>query len=307
MGYINEYSAFDFTYAVRVVLDSVIYTAVPMFVMLSGALLLGKEEPFSAFFSKRLKRVLVPFVIWSFLVYAILYIQGGGRSLLDFVYEYVVKTLTSGVYGIYWYIYLIIGLYIITPLLRKICADRNCCIYSLCFIFLFYLIQTIFPDVVLCKRFSFENFLWVGYFIAGYAILTFFKGYKWFYKTSVALLLVVVVFRIMLTLLAGSLCGEYMTVINRVLTILASILLFSALVASPVKSSKIDKLVIMVSNVSYGVYLTHFMFISVFAKLSFIKSLPLCIEPFVMVTMVLVCDVFLMYVISKTRLKRYLF
>ncbi|MBK9210985.1 MAG: acyltransferase family protein [Anaerolineales bacterium] len=39
--------------------------AVPLFFMVSGFLLLKKEEPYSVFFRKRAVKVAVPFFIWS--------------------------------------------------------------------------------------------------------------------------------------------------------------------------------------------------------------------------------------------------
>lgn len=41
--------------------------AIPLFVMVTGALLLPVEQNISAFYKKRLTRLLVPFVIWSLL------------------------------------------------------------------------------------------------------------------------------------------------------------------------------------------------------------------------------------------------
>ena len=96
-------------------LMGIIYSGVPLFVMLSGALLLGKEEPLKVFLQRRMQRVLIPFLVWSVVVYAILFWQDGGRSLTSFVCSYTVKSLTEGVYGIYWYVYMLIGLYAITP------------------------------------------------------------------------------------------------------------------------------------------------------------------------------------------------
>lgn len=60
----------------------IIFIAVPVFVMLSGALLLGKDEPLGVFFKKRLTRVMIPFLVWSVIVYALTYVQSGG-ALLD--------------------------------------------------------------------------------------------------------------------------------------------------------------------------------------------------------------------------------
>src|SRR6185369_6512634 len=40
-------------------------TSVPIFVMLSGALLLGKTESYLSFFKKRSAKVLIPWIIWT--------------------------------------------------------------------------------------------------------------------------------------------------------------------------------------------------------------------------------------------------
>lgn len=189
MGWINNINTLNIAYIIRVTLDSVIYTGVPLFVMLSGALLLGKEETISQFFSKRFKRIIIPFILWSLLVYAILYIQEGGNIFFEYINSYITKTLTSGVYGIYWYIYLIVGLYIITPFLRKICKDKNICIYTITIIYTFYVVQRIFPEVAVCNRFSCDNLLYIGYYITGYAINKYFKQYKGFKITSILLLI----------------------------------------------------------------------------------------------------------------------
>ena len=62
---------------------SLIHVGVHLFVMLSGALLLGKEEPLNLFFKKRFHRVLIPFFSWSIIVSTIHFFQNGGRNLLN--------------------------------------------------------------------------------------------------------------------------------------------------------------------------------------------------------------------------------
>ncbi len=99
---------------------NIIYCGVPLFVMLSGALLLGKEEPTIVFLKKRLSRVLIPFLLWSIVVGSILYVQEGGRSVFGCLGFLTKGILTSGVHGVYWYVYMILGLYLLTPVLRTI-------------------------------------------------------------------------------------------------------------------------------------------------------------------------------------------
>lgn len=75
---------------VKTVLDTFIYSGVPLFIMLSGSLLLTKEESLSVFFIKRIRRILLPFFLWSMLVYAILYVQKGGEKSYGMVYFFYI-------------------------------------------------------------------------------------------------------------------------------------------------------------------------------------------------------------------------
>ena len=52
-------------------LDSLVRTGVALFLGISGALLLGKQEPLRVFFKKRVRRLFLPFLFWSVVVYAL--------------------------------------------------------------------------------------------------------------------------------------------------------------------------------------------------------------------------------------------
>ena len=80
-----------------------------------------------------------------------------------FIYKYV----TSGVYGIYWYVYLILGLYLITPLLRKILSggDRSLVFYMVGLVSVIYLFVELFPNVSVTNRFACQNLLYIFYFL----------------------------------------------------------------------------------------------------------------------------------------------
>ena len=46
--------------------DSISRFCVPIFVMISGVLLLGKSEEIHVFIQKRVKRILLPLMFWTF-------------------------------------------------------------------------------------------------------------------------------------------------------------------------------------------------------------------------------------------------
>lgn len=102
--------------------DSAVRWCIPVFVMISGALLLDpkKQENLATFYTKRISRILIPIIFWSafYLTWCYLkgVVKGNKPSIID-----LSKKLLSGVpYYHMWFLYMIIGLYLFTPFFRKI-------------------------------------------------------------------------------------------------------------------------------------------------------------------------------------------
>ena len=91
--------------------------SVPVLFMISGFLLLGKQQSISAFYRKRFRKVLIPLFFWS-VVYLIW--ENGYR---DFTFVNAVKAI---VYAIItapasyhmWYLYELLPIYLFVPLIR---------------------------------------------------------------------------------------------------------------------------------------------------------------------------------------------
>lgn len=96
--------------------NSVSRVAVPCFFMLSGYLLLGRDESGLIFFKKRFCAVFVPFLAWSGIYMA--WNAYWGVPVVS-----TVQNIVNGSGASYhlWYVYSLVGLYLITPFLRKIC------------------------------------------------------------------------------------------------------------------------------------------------------------------------------------------
>ena len=95
--------------------DGVSRASVPLFVLLSGALLLTKDYPTGPFIRKRMARVAVPGLFWMciYLLYGYL----AQQNPPDFKTA-LLKIIEGPVHYHLWFIYLIIGLYFLYPLLR---------------------------------------------------------------------------------------------------------------------------------------------------------------------------------------------
>jgi len=101
-------------------IDAAVRTCVPLFVMVSGALLLdpGRSQPISTFFRRRVSKVVIPLLAWSVL-YAGWRIGYHGQTLTLVQFARMLVAGMGGPVWIHlWFLYLIVSLYLITPILR---------------------------------------------------------------------------------------------------------------------------------------------------------------------------------------------
>jgi surface polysaccharide O-acyltransferase-like enzyme len=104
------------------IFDSISRFAVPVFVMLSGALLLSKEYSIDVFLKKRLVRLLLPFLFWSLIYIAHTFFVENTELLKMGVGEIsrnIFVQMRDGSSLHMWYIYMIIGLYLFVPIIGK--------------------------------------------------------------------------------------------------------------------------------------------------------------------------------------------
>jgi surface polysaccharide O-acyltransferase-like enzyme len=144
--------------------------SVPLFVMLTGLLLLQPEkidEPLKTFFKKRWNRIAIPVVFWG----AICFVWDFTVKQQPATSNYIVQSiLKGGPQYQFWYIYMLIGLYLVTPILRPLIPHitKTLLIYlSIIWFAGMTLINTLplFGYYVSSDLFMITE--WVGYFILG--------------------------------------------------------------------------------------------------------------------------------------------
>jgi surface polysaccharide O-acyltransferase-like enzyme len=99
------------------VLDAATRWCVPMFIMISGALLLDPAKVMSvrSFYLRRLHRVGIPLVVWVSL-YLLVPALYSGRGLT--VPQAATKIASGSVYLHLYFLFILLGLYVLTPFLR---------------------------------------------------------------------------------------------------------------------------------------------------------------------------------------------
>ena len=124
---------------------------------------------------KYLFRIVLAFAVWSG-IYAVYYILSG--AFVDLNFNGIMFQYLEGPYH-FWYLYMLAGLYIMTPFLRKIANDNHLCTY---FLILFAIFNVITEYIIYIpkngdiisyavNRLGLDMILgYVGYFVLGYFI-----------------------------------------------------------------------------------------------------------------------------------------
>ncbi len=89
--------------------------SVPLFFMISGYLLLPRSEDLRTFYSKRMTRLLIPFLVWS-LIYLAWYCGGHPNTCSPDLIQRLL--FVQGTYYHLWFLYSLVSIYLALPLLR---------------------------------------------------------------------------------------------------------------------------------------------------------------------------------------------
>lgn len=158
--------------------DSLCRWAVPVFVMLSGALNLDPARDYSLkkFYTKRFSRVVIPLVVWA----SIYYWWSAYSYQMTVDWEFIKDSLYSGLlYNHLYFLFIIIGLYVLTPVIKKL--TRSLPDYVLWFFvlaFLYYTTMGTFFSHVPMNAFT--RFLpYLLFYLLGYLLRSVHFSFSW--------------------------------------------------------------------------------------------------------------------------------
>lgn len=246
--------------------DSISRYAVPVFFMISGSLLLGREFETSDFLKNRLGKILPPFLFWS-LFYSVF-----NRYILQteaFDISKIIRDIFYGSEYHLWFVYALIGVYLITPIFQKWInfSEKSDIRYFLTIwgITLFLTIPGVaiyFPKVYLSY---FAGFL--GYFVLGYYLKKHDKSPKW---VSWVLILLGVLITILGTYYFSVKNGKFYEYFYEYLclnTLMVSIGVFQLFNRMENINDKFKPIVSKLNECSFGIYLIHPLVLSIFGLL----------------------------------------
>lgn len=190
---------------------------VPLFFMVSGALLLNNNPYASAsgYLKKRIGKVIYPTMCFS-LFYILLnhsgYVKMGGESLLSSLISLPFMYCTP----VLWFMYVLIGLYLLIPILLPWAA--NATKKDLHLYLGLWLVSQFYPwiSLVIDVNTSVNGVLYyfsgyVGYFIFGYYLRRYDISLKWLLITSILLLPLPVLPKILYTDVDNTIFTSYLS------------------------------------------------------------------------------------------------
>jgi surface polysaccharide O-acyltransferase-like enzyme len=238
--------------------------SVPIFVMISGALLLNDNRSLTTrqFLKKRVSKIVIPLVAWSIIYYlAKAFNNINVYSIKEFIYQF----FTDNIVAHLWFMYTILGLYLITPLLKILV--RNATKKDVEYFLGLWIFASIIGKLMVyligfslsMELFFVTNF--VGYFVLGYYLFKYQLSKKLIGFSQIAMvigLLGTFFFTYYGTIKTGGNLDQYWYAYHSITVFMISVGIF-ILFKDILYKSKLDinSRLNWFSQSSFGIYLVH--------------------------------------------------
>ena len=298
--------------------------AVPIFVMVSGALLLNPNKDFSTrkFYKKNILRILIAFAIWSAIY--VIYDFVVRKQQLGF-WE-VLEVFFKGEYHM-WFLYMLLGLYLATPLLRMITRNQRALQY---FLILGILISFVIPGVgTMANAIALQTGCEVAKHIhtiissiTGSMSFTFISGYVVYYVLGyflhstyikrglramiyiygvLALIMTILLTRNM-TLALGEKTGVFGELTAWMMALSVAVFVFFKYHGERMGNWRLIR---SMSNASFGIYLIHILILDLVLRIDYIETMSFGVQAYLLVVgMVFIISYAIVWVLKKIPVVR---
>ena len=265
-----------------IIIDSVSRICIPLFIMISGFLLLKKNEKFSITFKRIVNRLLIPLVFWTALIYVTSNLK---TAYTVFSLDFLLRFFSGNVYYFY-FLTILIGLYFISPLLSSYLRHEN--LERIKKMVVFFILAGLAETATeyLVKNCAIENSFtkWVPYtgiFLFGYLIGTAkwkiksSKLIKWGYLLGFAATVILNYIyysygsiKVLRTLPSGCLSqySDYYLSLNVVLMSLTAFVFLVNFDYKSIKNTIWEKIIYAVARASFGIYLVNLFVVNFWDK-----------------------------------------
>lgn len=250
---------------------------VPLFIMTTGSLLLKKDISYKTITKKSIRIVIVLLLIS-------IYIYLASNKVSDYNIIVFLKSFISNPLSFpLWYLYMLIGLYIVSPFVKKMTKNFSDKDYKI-FIVLFLIIPSFLPilqnliDVSFNNYFTYSFFpISIGYLVSGYYLSNIKLNKKTKNIFIILFILPIIYFILDMYLpfifnkqISYSLDSWYF--ITNSLPAIALFYLVRYLFENKNINLYVEKIVNNISLVTFGIYLSHFLIVHRIYNLSIVQA-----------------------------------
>jgi peptidoglycan/LPS O-acetylase OafA/YrhL len=285
-----------------------------LFFMISGACVLWSEREAIPFLKKRFSRILIPTILWS-LVYIFVESFWWKTTPEDVWKQKIPAMIFEPQYGLMWFMYMLISIYLATPILSRWLSRSSRS--EVRFFLLLWGVTLLIPFLKLIGidasflqhpngyLYYFSGFLWTavaGYYCRRYVHIERMK--IWHVVVSVLIFLSpALVFLIKAK--TGHLLNTSLSILSISTTAFAFILIYNAKLPRFLETREGKKWISKMSELSFGIYLTHMLFMYPFRIWIIQFNLNYAIQIPVTVIVVGACSFLISWVISKLPIGKY--
>jgi surface polysaccharide O-acyltransferase-like enzyme len=264
----------SFSYFFATIFNGLARVSVPIFFMISGALLIPKVDNFDQY-KKRVFKLLVTLVVWSFIYYLWnKYVMNYNIYLLSSIFTTIFEPSKAHL----WFLYALIGIYLVLPFIRKMLINldfKEEMLFVKLWVSLvggFYLLRLILQIFKINTTITYpvpiiQGTYYLGYFILGYIIYRYIDKIKISNKllglAAGLSLIITIIGTFIVSLIMGS-YYEGLFAYRSLFYIIASSSIFVYVLKNKedIITKRVTLVIDLISPYSFGIYLIHVIFLN---------------------------------------------
>lgn len=289
------------SYLISLIFNTICRVSVPIFFMISGSLLLDRSFNKEKYLKRVLKYVIL-IVVWDiiYLVWEYFYLG----ITYDKLYMLVIDPYRAHL----WFLYTILVLYAIQPLLKLIMDKSNNVVKIILLTVWIILSLASMINPYVAKFFTI--FSYIGYFIIGKYLYDFIKKYD-LRKYNISLVLIMIICFSISIWMNYSLSIKLNQFYNlffayRTPFIMISSFALYVLIISNYRKDSLNKFITGLSDLSLGVYLIHGIFLDVTVKVFIYSSINSLIGIPIFTVIIFVLSIISTFIIKKIKYLNYI-
>ena len=244
------------------------YFALPLFVMISGMLLLNKDIDYKKIFFKYIRRMLLVLIVFGG-IFAFMEEYFVNRTINVTLFINIIKRIFTGnLWAHMWYIYLVIALYLITPVLRKWVKNTSNK-EQLIFLIVLYIFTILSNEIGNLIGYKTAFYIPIGTgFVFVYLLGNYIYNNKLSSKLERLLYVLGIISFITIILLTYFGVCKYLVGYTSTLCIIVAISVFYLFKDKKITGNQnLSKLIINLGECSFGIYIIHQLFINIIYKI----------------------------------------